>query len=429
MSKPEVSFNPEGIVADELSSVSDTSVRYPEKVLIYAMNYSPELIGCGRYTGEIGAALEGKGVKLEVVTTPPHYPGWQARDGYEGSKYTVERSGTTRVTRCPLALYKDMRGVRRAIAPITFALSSAPVVFWRILTTRPTSVLCIEPTLFAAPAALLAARLVGARTLLHVQDLEIDAAFAVGHVKSKLLQRITGWFDRAVTCKFDSVVTISGMMAKALLGKGVNSSRLSIIRNWVDTSKIHPLPRPSAFREELGIARENKVVLYAGNIGPKQALHFVMDAAAVLTDRDDIVFVIAGEGPEKAKLQARKLPNVVFLPLQPEAKLNELLNLADIHVLPQDRGAADLVLPSKIGGMLASRKKIVAMAEKDTEIYDFLRHDAALVPPADVRALVAAICHLASSNDDNVTELNQPSRTLDSLSAERSMAHFFSLLK
>ncbi len=58
----------------------------------------------------------------------------------------------------------------------------------------------------------------------------------------------------------------------------------------------------------------------------------------------------------KAELQARyaHLKNVRFLPFQPYARLNEFLNMADLHALPQDKGAADLVLPSKLGGMLAS---------------------------------------------------------------------------
>src|SRR6185312_11872902 len=108
-----------------------------------------------------------------------------------------------------------------------------------------------------------------------------------------------------------------------------------------------------------------------------------MDAAARLTDTP-IRFVIAGDGPEKASLVARGAPNVTFLPLQPENRLNDLLNLADAHVLPQLESAADLVLPSKLGGILASGKTLVAMADPDTELAVFLGNDAILVPAGDV---------------------------------------------
>ncbi len=84
----------------------------------------------------------------------------------------------------------------------------------------------------------------------------------------------------------------------------------------------------------------------------------MLDAARLLKDRPDLYFVVAGDGPEKARLMRdyADLPNLRFLPLQPEERLCELLNLADLHVLPQSSGAADLVLPSKLGGMLASGK-------------------------------------------------------------------------
>lgn len=161
----------------------------PSRVLIYGMNYAPELIGCGRYTGEIGAYLAAEGAAVEVVTTPPHYPEWQAARPHRALAWTVERRGRERISRCPILLRREMRGIWRMLAPLSFALSSAPVALWRILTTRPEVVLVVEPTLFAAPAALLGAWLVGARTVLHVQDLEIDAAFAVGHLKGGLPAR------------------------------------------------------------------------------------------------------------------------------------------------------------------------------------------------------------------------------------------------
>jgi colanic acid biosynthesis glycosyl transferase WcaI len=153
-----------------------------------------------------------------------------------------------------------------------------------------------------------------------------------------------------------------------------------------------PLQTANSFRQELGLA-DKFVVLYAGNIGVKQALHIVLDAATRLSDEQDIVVVIAGDGPEKIKLRARygHLPNVHFLPLQPEERLCELLNLADLHVLPQDGKAADLVLPSKLGGMLATGRDILVAADPGTELYDFLSGTATIVASGDSSAMAEAI--------------------------------------
>ncbi len=366
-----------------------------QRVLIYGMNYSPEIAGVGKYTGEIAELLASHNASVTVVTTPPHYPGWQVTGDYKNA-YSSSEDGNLRVLRVPLILRKKMGGIWRLIAPLSFAVTSAPVVFWQILRQRPDVVMCVEPTLFASPVALLAAKMVGARTILHVQDLEVDAAFAVGHLKpNSFLKKIGHAFERLTLGGFDKIVTISNRMADKLAEKNVDRNRLSIIRNWVDLEHIHPLGRPSSYRETLGYGEDDFVVLYSGNIGAKQGLDTLLKAAAQLQDQQDIKFVIAGEGPSKADLESAygSLPNVRFLPFQPYEKLNEFLNLANLHALTQDRGAADLVLPSKIGGMLASGAAVLVTADEGTELHTFLNDSALVSAPGDCVAMADMILH------------------------------------
>lgn len=379
-------------VIQEASTAGRANYAAPKRVLIYGINYSPEPIGVGRYTGELGAYLSKQGRDVFVVTAVPHYPGWVLRDGYR-NRYLTEYVAGAQVTRCPLLLTREMRGIWRVLAPLSFALTSAPVGLWQILTKRPDTVLCIEPTLLSAPIALLAARLVGARTVLHVQDLEVDAAFAVGHLNGGLYKKLVCYFEKKLISAFDFVVTISQAMQKQLEAKRVAPDRIGLIRNWVDLKKIYATTSPNRYRHEFGIKETDFIVQYAGNIGAKQALHILLEAAAQLVSRPDIVFVIAGEGPDRARLRAKfgHLPNVRFVGVQPEERMCELLNLASLHVIPQDANVADLVLPSKLGGMLASGKPVLAMAEQDTELAEFLRGAAIIVPPGDTATLVAAI--------------------------------------
>ena len=88
---------------------------------------------------------------------------------------------------------------------------------------------------------------------------------------------------------------------------------------------------------------------------------------------------IAGEGPEKARLQLEygHLPNVMFPASNPKNVSGEFPNLADLHILPQTADAEDLVLPSKLGGMLASGKPCLVMAGPGSELAEFVA-DAAL---------------------------------------------------
>ena len=365
-----------------------------KRVLIYGINYAPEIAGVGRYTGEIGEHLASLGHEVCVVTAPPHYPGWKARPSYSARAWTREEVAGATVYRCPLYLHSRMRGFRRLLAPLSFALSSAPIALFQILTRRPDVVIAIEPTLFVSPVALFAARLIGAQTVLHVQDLEIDAAFAVGHLGSKgILPRLARAFERAVMHRFDRVITISNRMAEKIREKDVRPDRIEVVRNWVDLDLIRPMKTSQAYRRELGLEAGDFVVLYSGNLGAKQGLGLLLDAARRLKAHQNIVFAIAGDGPMRPEVEAAAAacPNVRIYGFQPEARFGEFLSVADVHVLPQERDAADLLLPSKLGGMLASSRPIIATAEAGTELADFLGDSCQLTPPGDAAALAAAI--------------------------------------
>jgi colanic acid biosynthesis glycosyl transferase WcaI len=397
-----VKLPPETERADAVPS-SEAATR--RRVIVYGMNFSPEIAGVGKYTGEIGEHLAAEGMDVTVVTTPPHYPGWKVQAGYRnGYSSTVE--GRMKILRVPLILRRNMKGIWRLIAPLSFAISSAPVIFWQILRIRPDTVFCVEPTLFAAPVAQLAAKLTGARTVLHVQDLEVDAAFAVGHLGSKAWLKKLGYaFEQMTLRHFDRIVTISDRMAEKLVEKGIPEAKVSIIRNWVDMEHIYPMKGKSPYRDELGFVDEDLVVLYSGNIGAKQGLKVLLDAAEQLKDERHIHFVVAGEGPVKADLQKRYggLPNIRFLPFQPYSRLNEFLNMADLHALPQEKGAADLVLPSKLGGMLASGKAILITADEGTELATFVDGIATIIPPGDAQIMATTIRGIHAGNRTNDT--------------------------
>jgi colanic acid biosynthesis glycosyl transferase WcaI len=400
----------------------------PRKILIYGINYAPEMIGVGRFTGEIGTYLAKNGYDVCVVTAPPHYPGWRAAPPYSALRYASETRAGVKILRCPLLLRAEMRGIWRLLAPLSFALTSAPAALWKIVTERPDIVLCIEPTFFVAPACLLA-QFAGARTILHVQDLEIDAAFAVGYLEGDRLKnfvlRLESWLLR----RFSSVITLSGQMRERLIAKGVAANRIGLVRNWVDLAKIKPLAEPNVFRSELGLSGADFAVLYAGNIGAKQALGVVLDAARQLAGVAHVHFVIAGDGPEKQHLMQSYagLPNVHFLPLQPEERLCELLNLANLHVLPQSRGAADLVLPSKLGGMLASGKPVLATADAGTELFEVLSGTAILVPAGDSVAMAREIGILVAEGKHPA--LGDGRKLAQSFDREACLTKFCSLLE
>jgi len=361
------------------------------RILVYGINFAPELAGIGKYTGEMCEWLTRRGHEVRVVTAPPYYPDWRVRTGYSGWRYRAETVGGARAYRCPVWVPRRPGGLRRLLHLASFALSSLPVVLWQAR-WRPDVVMTVEPPLACAPAAWLAARLAGARDWLHVQDFEVDAAFDLGLLPPRLKAPVLRT-EKLVMRSFYRVSTISQRMMAQLPEKGLDLARCVLFRNWVDCSAIYPVREASPFRRELDLAADAFVALYSGNMGEKQGLEILLQAAERLARRKDIVFVLCGGGAARPRLEARAagLTNVKWLPLQPAERLNDLLNLADVHLLPQRADAADLVMPSKLTGMLASGRPVIATARPGTELAETLANAGIVTPPGDPGALADAV--------------------------------------
>ncbi|MEJ1964432.1 MAG: WcaI family glycosyltransferase [Gammaproteobacteria bacterium] len=333
------------------------------RVLIVAINFAPELTGIGKYVGDMTAWMTEAGIDVRVVTAPPYYPEWSVRKGYSGRRYTTEQLCGAKVIRCPLWVPRRPGGLTRVLHLISFAISSFPVVLWQALTWRPETVMVIEPPLSCAPTAWLAARLCGARAWLHVQDLEVDAAFNLGMLRRPWLRKLVLATERALMRRFDRVTSISQRMLARLREKGVTDEQLGFFPNWVDTDVIRPINGSSTLRAALGITGDTPVLLYSGNMGEKQGLEVIVEVARLFdASAEKGLFMLCGDGAARARIEraADGLTNVRFIPLQPVERLNELLNLADIHLLPQREDTEGLVMPSKLTAIMASGKPVVA---------------------------------------------------------------------
>jgi colanic acid biosynthesis glycosyl transferase WcaI len=348
----------------------------------------------------LASFLSARGVDVRVVTAPPYYPQWRILPPYSGRWYRKERWQEIDIIRCPLWVPARPNGLTRLLHLFSFALSSFPALVAQI-SWRPHVILCVAPTFLNAPFVLLAARLSGAKTWLHIQDFELDAADRLGMLT---ILRPTLWLvrrlERWILRRFDRLSTISNRMVERLQRKGVSPQKTLLFPNWVDTHSIYPLTdRRETLRPEWQITDEDVVVLYSGNLGYKQGLEYLLQAARLLQLETHIQFVLCGDGAMRPEIErtVEHLPNVRLLPLQPAERLNQLLNSADIHVLPQRADAADLVMPSKLSGMLASGKAVIATARPETELATVVGQVGVVVPPEDEVALAHAIRHLAQN--------------------------------
>lgn len=372
------------------------------RLLFLGLNYAPELTGIGKYSGEMMEWLAARGHEVQVVTTPPYYPAWRVSEAYSWWRYRRERSAAgAEIHRCPLWVPVKPSGVSRVVHLSSFAASSLPVML-ALASRRPDVVLTVEPAFTCAPVALLSALLAGVPAWLHVQDFEVDAAFDLGLLPAGgVVQRLALTCEqRAMRC-FSRASTISPRMVDKLLQKGIEPSRAVHFPNWVDIEAIFPMSGPNALRAELGIGPDKIVLLYSGNMGAKQGLEVLPELARRLCAQSRLHFVFCGDGAYRAQLEqaVAELANISFLPLQPVERLNELLNAADIHLLPQRAGAADLVMPSKLTGILASGRPVIATAAPGTQIARAVEGCGIAVEPGDTEAITKAV-ELLAENDE-----------------------------
>jgi glycosyltransferase involved in cell wall biosynthesis len=240
----------------------------------------------------------------------------------------------------------------------------------------------------------------GCALVVYLQDVYPDVAVAVGALRpgrsTILLRRL--FFN--VHRRADRVVVISDEMRQLLIDAGVAVDRIVTIPNWVDTRRVQPWTGANRIREEhAGDAR--LVVMYSGNVGLCQRLEDVIEAAARLADRDDIRFLIVGEGVKKSELlrQASQggLKNIVFLPYQPKHRLAESLGAADVQIVPLDERVTGFLMPSKLYGVLASARPLLAVAPASSDLAQIAQryNCGVVVPPANPAALAEAIAWCA----------------------------------
>jgi colanic acid biosynthesis glycosyl transferase WcaI len=379
------------------------------RILIYGLNYAPELTGIGKYTGEMAVWLAERGHQVRVVTAPPYYPAWHVRDDYRGAWYRTERvPGQPVVYRTPLYVPDRPTGIKRIVHLVSFMLGSLPVML-RQMFWQPQVVFTVEPTFFCVPTTLFVGKSAGAACWLHVQDFEVDAAFELGLLPAQgpihdAALRTENFFTYA----FDRVSGISSMMVDRARAKGIPPERTILFPNWVEVESIYPLStarHSNVFRRELAAQvpgiDQKIILLYSGNMGTKQGLELLAPLAKSFEDDPRIHFIFCGDGAFRTRLEAlvAHRPNVTLLPLQPLDRLNDLLNAADIHLLPQRASAADLVMPSRLCAMLASGRPVIATAHPGTQVAKVVEGRGLAIPAEDAGALHTAVLRLVENEE------------------------------
>jgi colanic acid biosynthesis glycosyl transferase WcaI len=369
------------------------------RLFIYGINYAPELVGIGRYSGEMGEWLASRGHSITVMSAPPYYPEWRIAHAFRHQKWHQEWLNGVEVLRAPLYVPAQVTGTQRILQEISF-LSSC-FYWWPYIFSRSwDAVVAICPPLLSGVMPSLLSKWQRIPFIFHFQDLQVDAARQLNLLRLPGLFGLLKRLEHILLSRAAVISTISAGMAMRLSEKGVPASRLHLFPNWADLDNIKPSPGDNSIRKELG-GPQDILVIYAGNLGEKQGLGVILESAALTRERLDIRYLLAGDGAAKPQLlkqaQDLGLSNVSFLPLQSKERFPLFLAAGEVHLVVQRKEAGDLVMPSKLANIMAAGRPFIATALPDTELarVTLASQGGILIPPEDSQALAQAILLLA----------------------------------
>ncbi len=338
----------------------------------------------GTRHAELARHLATDGHRFTVVTDRANYMSGQ-------SAPAVATSPEAGVTVHRVQTFGGRRGFAGRVAGF---LSFTATSFLRGLTVRDVdAVFATTPPLPQAATGLALARLKGVPFVLEVRDLWPDFAVELGVLTDPGMIAASRRLEHTLYRAADVVVVNSPGFVDHVTRAGAR--RVEVVPNGVDAGAFDPGASGASFRREQDLDGKF-VVLYAGAHGIPNDLGTVLDAAEILRDAPDVVFVLVGDGRDKGRLVAdadrRRLANVRFVAPQPKPRMSEVLAAADVGLatlkpLPLFR----TVYPNKVFDYMAAGRPTLLLI--DGAIREVVEDGDAgvFVPPGDAAALADAV--------------------------------------
>lgn len=316
------------------------------RVTILALNYVPEPTGNAPYTASLAEGLAAAGHSVRIITGYPHYPEWRLREGYDGWSRNEIINGIT-VKRLRHYVPRRPDAVRRMHMELSFGVR-AMLTGWG----RPHVVLVVSPALFSSGLAMLRARVQLNRPAIGVwvQDIYSRGLIETG-TGSGRAAGVVARIESMILRSADGVVAIHERFREHIVGSlGVRMGAVAVIRNWTHLPESPTVGRED-FRQQFGWGTEDVVVLHAGNMGKKQGLENVINAARIAQARQSPVrFVLMGDGNQRQRLEslAVGVGNLDFVDPLPGSEFQLALAAADVLLVNELPGVKDMAVPSKL---------------------------------------------------------------------------------
>ncbi len=366
------------------------------KILVFCPHFAPDLhAATGEVMTRLVEQLAKRGHELTVVTSLPWYRGHEVAQDWRGRPWRVEQTEWGSVVRCwPFPTQKTNIKARAA----GFAAQTCLLAALGLARRRHDVVFAMTPPLFLAEAAWLASIRMRAPFVLNTQDIFPDVAVELGAISNQRIISVLERYERAVYRRSDAITVLSDDQQRNVCQKlttdGGDGRQVHLIKNFVDIERIQPVERDNWYRRELGLS-EKTVVMYSGNVGYSQSFELMRIAAEASHGQPDLHFVINGEGAARPEVDrwAAALDNVSVVDFGPREQVPAILGAADIHLILLKSGLAASSTPSKVYGILAAGRPILASVDVESEVSRIVTEAdcGVAVPPDDPKAFISGL--------------------------------------
>ena len=361
------------------------------KILLLNLYYPPDTSATAKMAQTVVEALSSKH-EVTVICGRPSYDPTERR---AWRSFQVERVGPARVIRVGSTDFprKDMK--KRVLNYLSYTALAIP----RALFAGCDVLLAMTDPPFEGIVGAFVAMLKGRPYVYNIRDMYPDMAVGGAIVEPGMLARVWERLHRWALRRATRVIVLGDDMRARIIGKGVDGSRVEVVR---DGAEILPpgtpllAPDPEVVRAIRG--NFSFVLLHAGNLGFYGAWNTLVTAARKLAG-EGVGLVFVGDGAQRAEIEAAAAGagNIRFLDFFPASKIPSVLAAADAHVITVKRGLEGVVVPSKMYGILAAGKPIVAVAPAETDAVSIgvRRGFAVSADPDNPAELEEAVCALA----------------------------------
>lgn len=381
------------------------------RLIILNQFFYPDHSATSQLMADLAESLVERGFEVTALAGRGRYnggAGLPARENYRGVR--IERAWATGFGKGSV--------VGRLADYLSFYLGAAS----RLLSLpRHDVVMALTTPPLIGLLALFVCRMKGMKLVALVQDIYPDVGVALGTFREgSLVTRLLDYLNGTILSRADRVIVLGDCMRERVAARlgGEREALVDVIHNWADGEKIRPLAEGerNVFAEEHGLCGRF-VVQFSGNLGRVNDFDTPLEAARILRDRDDVLFLFIGDGTRRDELREHvrrnALGNVRFLPYQPRETLLYSLAAGSAHLVTLAPGLAGLSVPSKTYGILAAGRPVLFVGDPRSDVARLVaEHRCGEVIPSGDSARLAAVVSAWADDAATVARMGRAAREL-----------------